>query len=682
MKPRTASRLAWGIGVSAIALMVASLALMFVDRHVHIPSDASSTGPANVLTIVVNIAGTGIGIVVASRRPANPIGWMFLAAGAVLGINAFAVAYGVHALVAHGGTLPAGLLFAWIGNWTGLIPLGFLAFLFLLFPTGRLLSRRWRPVAWYVAIAFGLLSTAILVFSTTSYRDPYGQQQSSSGVGATLIWLGLALLTLSGLALSVAAVMVRYRRSVGDERLQLKWFTTAAVLVLLTFIPQFMVSTNPALLNALQSAAFLFLFSAIGIAVLKYRLYEIDVVINKAVVYGTLAAFITIVYVGLVVGVGALVGNRRSPLLSAVAAAVVAVAFQPIRARSQRLANRIAYGRRATPYEVLSDFAERMAGTYSLDDVLPRTALMLAEGTGAARADVWLLAGSELHAAGSWPEGGAAGPVAVAEDGWFEGDDGTTMVPVRFQGELLGALSIRKDPGDPVTAADRKLLEDVASQAGLVLRNVALIEDLRASRQRIVAAQDAAARRLERDIHDGAQQQLVALAVKARLAETLLERDPPKGREILHELQQGVVEALADLRDLARGIYPPLLADQGLAAALQAQVRKVAIPVDVDAGALARYRPETEAAVYFSVLEGLQNVAKYAGASHASVRLGQSNGSLSFEVTDDGVGFDASATTYGTGLQGIADRLAAQGGSLEVSSRPGSGTTIRGRLPV
>jgi signal transduction histidine kinase len=632
MKPRTASRLAWGIGVSAIALMVASLALMFVDRHVHIPSDASSTGPANVLTIVVNIAGTGIGIVVASRRPANPIGWMFLAAGAVLGINAFAVAYGVHALVAHGGTLPAGLLFAWIGNWTGLIPLGFLAFLFLLFPTGRLLSRRWRPVAWYVAIAFGLLSTAILVFSTTSYRDPYGQQQSSSGVGATLIWLGLALLTLSGLALSVAAVVVRYRRSVGDERLQLKWFTTAAVLVLLTFIPQFMVSTNPALLNALQSAAFLFLFSAIGIAVLKYRLYEIDVVINKAVVYGTLAAFITIVYVGLVVGVGALVGNRRSPLLSAVAAAVVAVAFQPIRARSQRLANRIAYGRRATPYEVLSDFAERMAGTYSLDDVLPRTALMLAEGTGAARADVWLLAGSELHAAGSWPEGGAAGPVAVAEDGWFEGDDGTTMVPVRFQG---------------------------------VLRNVALIEDLRASRQRIVAAQDAAARRLERDIHDGAQQQLVALAVKARLAETLLERDPPKGREILHELQQGVVEALADLRDLARGIYPPLLADQGLAAALQAQVRKVAIPVDVDAGALARYRPETEAAVYFSVLEGLQNVAKYAGASHASVRLGQSNGSLSFEVTDDGVGFDASATTYGTGLQGIADRLAAQGGSLE-----------------
>jgi signal transduction histidine kinase len=307
---------------------------------------------------------------------------------------------------------------------------------------------------------------------------------------------------------------------------------------------------------------------------------------------------------------------------------------------------------------------------------------MLAEGTGAARADVWLLAGSELHAAGSWPEGGAAGPVAVAEDGWFEGDDGTTTVPVRFQGELLGALSIRKDPGDPVTAADRKLLEDVASQAGLVLRNVALIEDLRASRQRIVAAQDAAARRLERDIHDGAQQQLVALAVKARLAETLLERDPPKGREILHELQQGVVEALADLRDLARGIYPPLLADQGLAAALQAQVRKVAIPVDVDAGALARYRPETEAAVYFSVLEGLQNVAKYAGASHASVRLGQSNGSLSFEVTDDGVGFDASATTYGTGLQGIADRLAAQGGSLEVSSRPGSGTTIRGRLPV
>jgi signal transduction histidine kinase len=215
-----------------------------------------------------------------------------------------------------------------------------------------------------------------------------------------------------------------------------------------------------------------------------------------------------------------------------------------------------------------------------------------------------------------------------------------------------------------------------------VLRNVRLIEELRASRRRIVTTQDERAKTLERNIHDGAQQQLVALAVKLRLAEGFARTDPERTASMLSDLQAEANDALENLRDLARGIYPPLLADRGLPAALEAQARKSAVPVDVQARGVDRYPQEIESAVYFSCLEALQNVAKYADASSASVELGHEDGHLTFRVTDDGRGFDATTRTYGTGLQGMADRLDSIGGTLEVTSSPGRGTTIAGRIPT
>jgi signal transduction histidine kinase len=235
---------------------------------------------------------------------------------------------------------------------------------------------------------------------------------------------------------------------------------------------------------------------------------------------------------------------------------------------------------------------------------------------------------------------------------------------------------------DPMDPSKAKLVRDLASQAGLVLRNARLIEDLRDSRRRIVAAQDARAKALERNIHDGAQQQLVALNVQLGLAKTMAPRDTEATVRLLGELQERTEETLVDLRDLARGIYPPLLADKGLSAALEAQARRSVVPVRVDADGIGRFSQEAESAVYFSVLEALQNVAKYAGASRATVTLSNGSGTLDFEVADDGVGFDAARTTYGTGLQGMADRLAALGGSLSVRSTPKAGTTVHGTVPV
>jgi signal transduction histidine kinase len=226
------------------------------------------------------------------------------------------------------------------------------------------------------------------------------------------------------------------------------------------------------------------------------------------------------------------------------------------------------------------------------------------------------------------------------------------------------------------------LLNDLADQAGLVLRNVRLIDDLRASRQRLVSAQDEERRKLERNIHDGAQQQLVALTIQLKLLKTMIERDPAKASEMTDQLQESSTAALEDLRDLARGIYPPLLADKGLMAALEGQARKAAVPVTVEATDIDRYTPDVEATVYFCTLEALNNIAKYANASRADIALAQTNGQLTFSVTDDGEGFDAEAKAYGTGLQGMRDRLDAMGGTLKVTSALGAGTTVTGSVPA
>ena len=262
-------------------------------------------------------------------------------------------------------------------------------------------------------------------------------------------------------------------------------------------------------------------------------------------------------------------------------------------------------------------------------------------------------------------------------------------VEVRHQGELLGALTVNKRQGESLTPVEEKLLDDLASQAGLVLKNVGLtdelllrLEELRASRQRLVAAQDEERRRLERNLHDGAQQNLVALKVKLGLAEMFVDKDPARAKATLAELKADTDEALETLRDLARGIYPPLLADKGLYAALESQARKATIPVEVQADGIDRYPQDVEAAVYFCCLEALQNVQKYAKATRAIVHLAERDGDLIFEVEDDGKGFDPATAKRGSGMTNMADRLDALGGGVEVDSALGRGTQLRGHVPV
>ena len=661
--------------VGSVALGAGALALAYVDRH-RVPAGLTAWGFSTVLGGVTDLAVPVVGFVLASRRPGNRVGWLLLVGGLALGLGGFVSAYALHALVADPSSLPTGRAFAWLSNWIWVIPIAVLAFVFLLFPAGRLRSRRWRPAAWFVAGAFIFTGVVLLVHATGVWSDPFGPNSRGE---SPLLLAAVLILVVAALVVSVVAVVVRFARSAGEERLQLKWFAAAAVLVVATLIPSMV--TDSVAAAVLSNLAFLCLWVAIGVAVLKYRLYEIDVVISKAVLYGSLAVFITAVYAGLVVGVGTLAGGRDSPLLAALAAAVVAVAFQPARQWAGRLANRVVYGRRATPYQVLSDFAQRIGGTYSHEDVLPQMAHIVAAGTGAEQVVVWLRVDDQLHpgasTGGSPPAGGL--PVEGQAMPALPGAD--ISVPVVHGGDLLGAISVRMPKGEPLRPAGQQLVADVASQAGLVLSNASLVEDLRASRQRLVTAQDEARRRLERNIHDGAQQDLVALAIKLRLAGMTVE-DLAEAKQVFGELQTDATGALENLRDLARGIYPPLLADLGLAAALNAQAAKSTVPVAVEAGGIGRFGQDAEAAVYFCCLEALQNTAKYAHATHARICLQAQNGTLRFTVSDDGTGYDARHTPMGSGQRNMADRLAALGGRLDVRSTPRHGTTISGQLPV
>ena len=684
MTPRTIVRI-----VLALAAVLIILGLPLSIRNGTFASD-----PTTGFVIVTVAAYILVGGLLAVRLPRNPIGWLFLVAGFCVLLGGVGQDYATYTLGTNPGALPFGLAAAWIQNW-GFLGVLVVPILVLLFPTGTVPSPPWRWVLRLNIVCVGALLLVVMFTPTAIDVGPGIQPDNPFGIAALegvispLLWVfGVALLGVS--IASVAGLVQRFRRSSGEERQQIRWFAAAAsvagaclVLVLLTSIGLGPGETRP--INDLAFLLFLISFGigipiACAVAILKYRLYDLDVVVKKTVLYVTVAALLLLVFLAVAITAGGLIG--RGQTAAVVAAAAIGLLFWPALRVARRIADRIVYGGRATPYEVLSNFGERMSETYSTDDVLPRTAQLLAAATGATRATVWLRVGRQIRPAAVWPDADVALDPMGLPDGELPHLPSDWAEEVRDHGELLGALAVEMPASDPIGPTRQRLMRDLAAQAGLVLRNVRLIEELRDSRRRIVGAQDEERRRLERNLHDGAQQQLVALSVQLKLLEQQIPRDPEAASTLAARLQGATSSALEDLRDLARGIYPPLLADQGLTAALEAQARKGAIPISVEADGIGRYDEGIEAAVYFCALEALQNVAKYAQASSACVRLVGEDGRLRFEVADDGLGFDPATTRSGLGLQGMADRIDAIGGTLEVRSAPGEGTTIVGDIPV
>ncbi len=695
---------AWWAGTVLIA--VAGAVLTVVAWSGLKPNDAFS----NLGAAVAAAGYATIGALI-YRRVRNPIGWLLLSEGAGLAFICLASAYAVAGVTVHPGALPAARQVGAVAEWAFFPIVAALALALLLFPSGTLPSPRWRPVVTFNLLAMVVLLAGFIVVPrpvglpapggiSLIYRNPFAVPAAGRLLPSVPFDNFNSLTLLSVLFLGAAAVslVLRYRAGGAELRRQLNWVALAgAAFALLQLVAIVGIVADHGKIPVVTAAAYqgtaiIALFglpAAITVGILKYRLYEIDVIINRTVVYGLVSAGLTGVYAGIVLGIGALAG-QRGPVLTVAAAVAVALLFQPARQRAQRIANRLVYGERATPYQVLADFAQDMAGQLDFDVALDRMASVLAGAAGAVRVEVWVRVGAELRPRATWPRGSdpPAAVLVTGDAGLPAFSAATRGIAVRHGGELLGALTVQKPRNEPVSAAEDKLLAHLASQAGLVLRNVRLtaelqatIDDLRASRRRLVRAQDEERQRIERNLHDGAQQQLVALTVQLSLLEEAA-ADPGEVRLISGRLRTGLRAAVDDLRALARGIYPPLLADQGLGPALRAQAGRAPLPVLVEADGIGRYPRETEAAVYFCALEALQNVAKYARASRATVALCCAGGQLEFAVTDDGAGFDAVSAGHGTGLQGMADRLAAAGGTLRISSAPGLGTTVSGSLPV
>jgi signal transduction histidine kinase len=539
-----------------------------------------------------------------------------------------------------------------------------LTFGLLLFPDGRLPSRRWRPVAWFIGV--GLFAMPAGVAASWSPANDVAVSQSPYFHMGNVFFIGGPVTALAGLAM-------RYRRGDQVTRSRFKWIIWGAAL----FVPLTVLGSASAFwgLTLLGAVA---LVGGYGVAITRHRLFDVDVVISRTFVFGALAAFITGVYVAIVVGLGRVFGSTDEPntALALTATAVIAIAFQPLRRQLERVANRLVFGRRATPYEVLSEFSRAVAATG--DTVLTDAARSLAEGTRADRIAVSVAQGGELAEVTSWPAEPSDAPTAVVQ------------FPIEHDGVTLGSLDVHLGAGEDLRGDDRRLAAQLASGMGLALRNELLterlearVDELRESRRRLVAVQDDTRRRLERDLHDGAQQQLVALKVKLGLARALAEKAGATETTALLERLGGDADgAVNALRDFARGVYPPLLEAEGLGAALAAQARRAPLPVTVEPDGVGRYDRDVEATVYFCVREALRNTVRHAEATQARVILGRREGTLVFEVRDDGVGFDPGSSNGYTGLTTMTDRVDALAGTLQVASRSGEGTAITGAIPV
>ena len=410
------------------------------------------------------------------------------------------------------------------------------------------------------------------------------------------------------------------------------------------------------------------------------------------VVVGAFLA-VTAVYVVVVLGGGLLIGHTDSPHvgLSILATAIVALGLEPLRSWLETTAKRWVQGDRATPYDVLSRFSESVSGGTDDADVPGRMARLLAEGTGARWAQVWLMVEDEPELAAAWPQEAGSKERRLDAD-----EQGLRSLDVTLDGARFGILRLQEHRDQPLSPVEERLFAGLAAQAGLVLRGArlraelarraddlaALADDLQASRRRVVDARDSERRRLERDIHDGAQQHLVALVVNLRLAQTLTARSPDRARAVLEEQGDAVDNAITSLVDLSRGIYPKVLTEAGVAAAVRDVVSSSSIPVVVLDGGIGRHAAELETALYFCCVEAVQNAVKHAAAGRIEVELATVGDRVELLVRDDGRGFEVADVVAAGGLANLRDRVDAVNGDLVVRTNQAGGTEVVVTVPV
>jgi signal transduction histidine kinase len=537
------------------------------------------------------------------------------------------------------------------------------------------------------------------------------------------------LLAIEAVVLGLIALTVyvgRCRAAGAVERARLQWAGWGAVVsgavALVIWLMHELIGW-PNALGAPIVIATAFVPLALALSSVDRIVMRIDRLLVRTIEAGGLVALVGVVYLVVVLGFGETPNDdsRRVLGLSMVAAAIAALLFVPTRNWLEEVANRRVYGERRAPDEPIQTFGARMSRAIPLDELLLQLAESLKKSMNLAAAEVWTGTEGLFGLAASVPyreqerirlqeeEIVVIARAHVSGNAWIQvwlpavlaQHPARTLrvAPLTHSGELLGFIvCARTAEQQPFTDEEERVLTELARQVALALHNSALDtalqaslddlrlanEELRASRSRIVAAADQSRRQIERNLHDGAQQHLVALAVKLGLARQLVDSDPATLATLLEELRGDAQTTLTELRELAHGIYPPLLMDRGLREALTAAANRSVLETEVEAE-VGRYLPEIEAAIYFCCLEAMQNAGKHAGeGSHVRITVvEQADHMLHFDVVDDGAGFNVSSSVIqGHGFVNMADRLGAIGGKLDVQSAPGKGTRISGRIPL
>ena len=672
MSARTAGRVAWALcGVTLLATVV-----QVVLRVPHLDELAERYDPFLTFPIITlaTLAAAVVGALIVSRHPRHPVGWLFCVGNAVAELGLAAAAYYQHSGL-RGSPLPGASEAAWFQSMTGSnFALGLLVLTLLLFPTGTLPSRRWRPVAW-VAVANLLALEALVAVLLGSPADAEPMSALEVRGPVQVAFGAMQYLLVTCLLVAFVSVVVRRRRATGVERQQLRVFAVAATLfavsvVLIALAP---VLEQLGLPRAVPPTALYLAYGglpvAAGLAMLRYRLYDVDLVLNRAAVLTALVAVTTVGYVAVVVTAGAVLGDRigSGTAVSVAATALVAVAVQPARRRLRRIADTLVYGRRATPYEVLATFADRLGDALAVEDVLPRTAEAAARGLGARSASVRVLLEDGGATVARWPATAAPGSADV-------------VVPVLHAGEHVGDITLDLPPDAVPSERSADLLAGLAAQAGLALRNVRLTaqmratlaelaaqsEALRASRARLLAASTTERQRLERRISAAVRPHLAALVDELPRVRSALD-DGPRAAALLEDLALQASAALDALRDVARGVFPPVLADQGLLPALRvaAGTTPTRVTVSTD-GAVPRLPAALESAAYFCCLDLL--VA--AGVAGAPVDC-----ALTVDGSDLRIRVDADAPLSAVAAS-VEDRVQALGGAVELRSGTSGGVDL------
>jgi signal transduction histidine kinase len=694
------------LAVAASGLWALTAAEMATDGTLIV--SAASTGPMSLetrptqmLIILTALIGVTVGALIAWRRPTNPVGWLILISGVSFRAEVLGTDYARYALAAPELRLPFSDLAGWVANWFW-IPMYTTFFLsILLFPTGRLPTRRWRPAAWFA------VATAVVVGAAASlYSGPLDTLDARQFDRAPLLTSGHPLqlppvldgllaevfpfpinhLLSAGLLVCAASLVARYRRAGRRERRQIKWVVYAAGLTAALYALAQLGYLGP-WGPALAVLGLAGQVSALGIAILWEHLYDIDRLITGTFVFGVLWLGITLAYVGLTAALGLTVGQQL-PVPAAVAfILIIALLVQPARTWLEHLAERFVFGARTSGYELLACFGANLEQASSTQELAMRLATAVRQGLGAGWVRVRLL-----------PAGASAGVGLDSIDAWDRSTP-ELNVPLVFGGETVGSIECGpRRGGDLYDERDCELLTTLGRQAVMAVRNAGLAQELAirlgelqrqtaelvASRIRLVHAEEAGRRRIERDIHDGVQQQLVALLAKVRLVRNYMQRDPARAESTLVEVQDDARQALQDLRALAQGIHPSVLSDHGLVEALEARLAHLPLEVHLDTQGIARgtrFAEAVEGAAYFVVSEALANILKHAGAGRARVCLVVVDGALRVEVADDGRGFDLDRVER-HGLRGLADRIEALGGTFDVISNEEQGTRVTAVLPA